>query len=99
MKEIVDTIERLIEVEFGLTVAHKRLRLPGFVSEIALALDKCIQRTGFYHQKMHVLSEMNKTIACSIEKARKELGYDPKIEVEEGMPRSIQWMVDQGIHV
>ena len=98
MNEIVDTIERLIEVDFGLTVAHKRLRLPGFVSEIALALDKCIQRTGFYHQKMHVLSEMNKTIACSIEKARKELGYDPKIELEEGMRRSIQWMLDQGIH-
>ena len=43
-------------------------------------------------QKIHVLSEMNKTIACSIEKAGRELGYDPQIELEEGMRRSLAEM-------
>ena len=37
MNEIVDTIERLLETEFGQKCAHKRLRLPGFASEIAYA--------------------------------------------------------------
>jgi nucleoside-diphosphate-sugar epimerase len=46
---------------------------------------------GIYHQKIHVLSEMNKTIACTIAKAERELGYRPEVELEEGMRRSIAW--------
>ncbi len=99
MNEIVDTIERLLENEFGFDVAHKRMKVPGFFSEIALAFDHLIQGLGRYHKKIHVLSEMNKTIACSIAKAEKELGYDPKIELEEGMRRSIQWCLDNGLSI
>jgi nucleoside-diphosphate-sugar epimerase len=39
---------------------------------------------------------MNRTIACSIEKAERELGYDPKVDLEEGMRRSIRWMLNHG---
>lgn len=99
MNEIVDTVEQLLENEFSREVAHKRMRLPGFVSEIALAFDWIIQGFGKYHQKIHVLSEMNKTIACSIAKAEKELGYNPKIELEEGMRRSIQWCLDNRVSI
>jgi nucleoside-diphosphate-sugar epimerase len=35
---------------------------------------------------------MNKTIACSIAKARNVLGYDPKIALAEGMRRSLKWV-------
>ena len=52
---------------------------------------------GFYHQKIHVLSEMNKTIACSIEKAQRELGYNPPVALEEGMRRSLAWCLAQGL--
>ncbi len=97
MNEIVDTIERLLEQEFGVPCAHKRLRLPNVVSELAWLADKAIQGIGFYNQKIHVLSEMNKTIACSVAKAMKELGYHPKIELEEGMRRSLRWCVEHGI--
>jgi nucleoside-diphosphate-sugar epimerase/choline dehydrogenase-like flavoprotein len=97
MLEIIETVERVMERDFGLRAAHKAIRLPSFVSEVALVCDKIIQSAGLYNQKIHVLSEMNKTIACSIEKAQKELGYDPKIELEEGMRRSIQWMLDSDI--
>jgi nucleoside-diphosphate-sugar epimerase len=96
MNEIVDTIERLLEEEFGLVVAHRRLRLPGAASQVAGLLDRLIQLTGFYNTRIHVLSEMNKTIACSIDRARKELGYDPRISLEEGMRRSIGWCLEKG---
>lgn len=96
MNEIVDTIERLLETEFNLPVAHQRMRLPDIASEIALAIDATLQGAGFYHQKIHVLSEMNKSIACSISKAEQELHYDPKISLEEGMRRSIKWALDNG---
>jgi nucleoside-diphosphate-sugar epimerase len=96
MTEIVDTIERVLEKDFGLKCAHRRMKLPGLSSEIAWLIDKLLQSMGLYHQKIHVLSEMNKTIACSIAKAENELGYDPKVDLEEGMRRSIRWMLDNG---
>lgn len=96
MTEIIDTVERLLEREFGMKCAHRRLRLPGIASEIALACDWALQSAGLYHQKIHVLSEMNKTIACTIDKAQRELGYRPAVALEEGMRRSIAWAKSQG---
>ena len=94
MNEIVDTIENLLETEFKQACAHKRMRLPGFVGDVAQLIDGSLQAIGLYNQKIHVLSEMNKTIACSVEKAKKELGYEPKISLEEGMRRSLKWVWD-----
>jgi nucleoside-diphosphate-sugar epimerase len=99
MNEIVDTIERLMETEFGIQVAHKRLRLPSVAGEVAGLCDALIQKVGLYQQKIHVLSEMNKTIACSVEKVRQELGYNPLITLEEGMRRSLAWCVENRITI
>jgi nucleoside-diphosphate-sugar epimerase len=92
MSEIIDTVERLLETEFGQKCVHKRMRLPGLASEVAWMADTMLQGLGLYHQKIHVLSEMNKTIACSVEKAKAELGYRPVVALEEGMRRSLQWV-------
>ena len=97
MTEIIDTIERLLETEFGARCAHRRLRLPGLASEVAYGADAALQKLGLYQQKIHVLSEMNKTIACSVARAERELGYRPTIALEEGMRRSLQWCVDRGL--
>lgn len=97
MNEIVDTIERVMEQDFGIAVAHKRLRLPNLASTVARAVDASLQAVGLYNQKIHVLSEMNQTIACDVGKARRELGYEPTISLEEGMRRSIQDMLDRGV--
>jgi len=43
MNEIVDTVERLLETEFGQKCAHKRMRLPAMTSTIAY-LAGCIIR-------------------------------------------------------
>jgi len=99
MNEIVDTVERLLEDEFKIPCAHKRMRLPNIASECAWLTDKATQALGIYNQKIHVLSEMNKTIACSIDKAKRELGYRPTIALEEGMRRSIQWCREAGIQI
>lgn len=90
MNEIMDTVERLLETEFGQTCRHKRMRLPGLAAEVALKVDQVMQKAGLYHQKVHVLSEMNKTIACSVERAKRELGYVPLVSLEEGMRRSLR---------
>jgi nucleoside-diphosphate-sugar epimerase len=97
MNEIVDTVERLLEEEFDVPCRHKRLRLPGVASEVAGVADRFIQAAGHYQQELHVLSEMNKTIACSVEKAQRVLGYAPEVALEEGMRRSLRWLVEQGV--
>ena len=91
MNQIIDTIEYLLENEFNFLVKHKRLRLPNLASKIAFGVDWSIQKFGLYHQKIHVLSEMNKTIACSINKAYSDLDYKPKFDLMEGMRKSISW--------
>ncbi|MEO6990090.1 MAG: NAD(P)-dependent oxidoreductase [Candidatus Baltobacteraceae bacterium] len=95
MNEIVDTIEDLLEHEFDTPCAHKRTRLPDALGELATRMDAVIQGTGRYQQKIHVLSEMNKTIACSIDKARRVLGYEPAVELREGMRRSLRWVFER----
>lgn len=90
MNTIIDTVERLMDEEFALGCKHKRLRLPGLAAEVAYVIDGVLQSLGLYHSKIHVLSEMNKTIACSIAKAKKELGYKPQIALEEGMRQSLR---------
>lgn len=96
MNEVISAIEAVLERDFKIPCARKRIKLPDLVGRIATAIDAFMQSLGFYHQKMHVLGEMNKTIACSIEKAERELGFRPSVELEEGMRRSIQWMMERG---
>ena len=89
MVEIIDTIERILE-EFGLNCRRLRMKLPGLVSDVAFCMDKLIQALGLYQQNIHVLSEMNKTIACTTAKAERELGFRPASGLDDGMRKSIQ---------
>ena len=43
MNEIIDTVERLLETEFGQRCAHKRMRLPGLASDVAGLVDFTLQ--------------------------------------------------------
>lgn len=90
MREIVDTVASVMAEEFGLEVKREQLLLPDLVSEVARWADGALQGLGLYNQKVHVLSEMNRNIACSIDRARRELGYDPRIELREGVQRSLE---------
>lgn len=95
MNEIVDTIEDVLEKDFGIKCKGKRLRLPRFVSPVAQRIDGALQRFNLYNQKIHVLGEMGENIFCDISKAQKWLGYNPDIELRAGMCRSIQDVLDR----
>jgi len=95
MRTIIDTVRDALRSE-GLHAAPRTLRLPGIGSDIARWADAVLQARGRYSQQLHVLGEMNQTIACSIDKARRELGYEPKIDLAEGMRRSIRWCIERG---
>lgn len=93
MNEIIATVEQVLEQDFRIQCRHGRLRLPGLASDVAYWCDRALQGLGVYHQKIHVLSEMNKTIACSVARARAELGYEPPVALREGMRRSVEWLL------
>ena len=96
VREIVETVGRALEGE-GFEVKPNRVRLPAFAGRLAERADALAQRAGRYVQAVHVLGEMDKTIACDISVARQELGYDPEVELEEGMRRSIRWCIEEGL--
>jgi nucleoside-diphosphate-sugar epimerase len=97
MNEIIRTVEEVMERDFGIVPARKRLRLPALLGDLAGLADGALQAVGLYHQKVHVLSEMNGTIACSVARAEAELGFAPTVELAEGMRRSLAWMRARGI--
>ena len=96
--EIVATVGRALRDE-GFTVKDGGMKLPGIAGWVAEKGDAVIQRVGGYQQQLHVLGEMGKTIACDISNTRAELGYDPQIDLYEGMRRSIRWCIEQGLEL
>ena len=91
--EIYQTIAKLLQADL------KPRHLPAFVSGMCELADTALQAAGLYSPEIHVAGEMTKNIACSIEKAERELGYNPQIELEEGMRRSIEWCRKNGIEI
>jgi nucleoside-diphosphate-sugar epimerase len=96
--EIVETVGRAL-VDEGFSVKPNTLRLPDVVGQLAEKVDAALQRAGRYNQQFHVLGEMNKNIACTIDGARTELGYAPSMALYEGMRASIRWCVAQGLEL
>ena len=92
--EITDTVERVLERDFGIAVSHRRRRLPAVVGQLAGAADRILQRFGVTQKHVHALSRFVESGACSIAAAERDLGYDPKIELEEGTRRAIRWCIE-----
>ena len=88
--EIVQTVARVLGVRI------RPLHLPAVTSDAARLADRLVQKTGLYNQEIHVAGELGATISVSIDAAVSELGYDPEIELEEGMRRSIAWCREHG---
>lgn len=98
MLEIVATVKRALRDE-GFEVADRQLKLPAVTGKVAERIDRALQSRGIYHQEFHVLGEMDKTIACDISHSRDVLGYAPRVELHEGMRRSIRWCAEQGVEI
>jgi nucleoside-diphosphate-sugar epimerase len=96
LREIIDTVRRVMREE-GYQVSRRQLRIPEIAGSTAERVDRLFQGRGRYHQEVHVLGEMNKTIACDISQTTADLGYRPKVALEEGMRRSIRWCRERGI--
>ena len=91
--EILETVAALLDVPL------RPLRLPNVAGRAARWMDAFLQLSDLYSQELHVAGELNADIAVSIDKARALLGYEPEIELEEGMRRSIAWCRSMGVDI
>lgn len=98
MAEIVDTVKRVLAAE-GFEVSPRQLRVPAILSRMAERADRMIQAAGGYHQEVHVLGELDKTIACDVGAAVADLGYRPSTELFEGMRDAVRWCVARGLDI
>ena len=96
LREILATVRRALDAEGLPTSGPERVSLPRFAARLAERADTVLQGRGRYVQPLHVLGELNHTIACDISRARDELGYQPTVALEEGMRTSIRWCLDHG---
>jgi nucleoside-diphosphate-sugar epimerase len=96
LRDVLDTVRRALEAE-GLDVSRRApIAIPRLAGVIAERADGVIQASGRYVQVMHVLGELKDTIACDIDRARKELGYEPAVALFEGMRASVRWCLARG---
>lgn len=96
VEEIVETVGRALTDE-GLSVKPPTTHIPPIAARVAELGDRVLQGIGVYQQQLHVLGEMGHTIAVDISRSTAEIGYTPKVELYEGMRRSIRWCLDQGL--
>ena len=64
---------------------------------LAERADRVLQAAGRYNAQIHVLGELDKTIACDISVATAELGYLPATDLATGMRRAVAWCLERGI--
>jgi nucleoside-diphosphate-sugar epimerase len=96
LREILATVRRALAAEGMAVSGPERMPLPRVAARAAEKADALLQGRGRYSQALHVLGELNHTIACDIARARDELGYEPAVGLEEGMRASIRWCLDHG---
>lgn len=99
MRQIVETVADVLRTDFKYSDVPDWRNFPGFIPDVARVVDASAQSIGLYHQSIHVLSEMNLHIACSVEKAKNLLGYEPRVALREGMRRSIEWCLENGMEI
>jgi len=95
MTEVLEAVREAARRE-GLPVKPGELRLPAVAGTVAYRLDVVLQRYGRYQQEIHVAGELDKTIACRVDGAVRDLGFEPATDLVDGMRRSFRWGLANG---
>jgi nucleoside-diphosphate-sugar epimerase len=96
MNEVIAAVRAALTV-CGVPPTRAQLRVPTLVGGLARFGDGLLQGRGRYVAPLHVLGEMDMTIACDIGTTREVLGYEPAVALTEGMVRSVRWCLERGI--
>jgi nucleoside-diphosphate-sugar epimerase len=80
----------------ALAVPLRLLRFPALVGPAAYFADRALASIGLYWQNLHVLGESHWHVALSCGKIKRRLGYQPRVEIDEGMRRAVEWCRQHG---
>ena len=81
----------------ALNTEARFLPLPSSFGTACYHLDGLLSRANIYVQPIHLLGESNWNQAATCEKAARELGYAPKVRLNEGMRIAIDWCREKGL--
>lgn len=95
MNEILAAAREAARQE-GLPVTGRDLHVPEALGEFAYRIDRTLQRRGRYNQEIHVAGELGRNIACDVDGAVRDLGFDPATDLVDGMRRSYRWALANG---
>ncbi len=98
MRDVLEAVRAALRAE-GYAVADGARRLPAAAGRAAEWADRQLQARGRYVQEIHVLGELDKTIACDVSRAEAELGWTPRTELVSGMRAAVRWCRGQGIEL
>ena len=89
--EVLETIARVLDVPL------RPLYLPAIIARGCELADQILERCGYHSLNLHIVGESTHWIACACEKARRELGYEPSVSLEEGLRRAVDWCRHRGL--
>jgi nucleoside-diphosphate-sugar epimerase len=89
-RDIVDAMATALDAPI------RWMKIPAIVAPTAFALDRLLAAVGIYWQTLHLVGEADWHVGVSCEKAIRELGYSPTIELAEGMQQAVRWCLETG---
>jgi nucleoside-diphosphate-sugar epimerase len=81
----------------ALGVQPRYLPLPAAAAKLAYGVDWLLGALGRYQQEIHLVGESDWNVGVSIDKARRLLGYEPRVAIDEGMRGAIDWCRSRGM--
>jgi len=88
----VYTTRQIVEsMATALGVEARYLPLPAITAKVAYWVDHLLAKGGIYWQNMHLLGESDWNVGVSNKKAKRVLGYQPKVSLSQGMDAAIKW--------
>jgi nucleoside-diphosphate-sugar epimerase len=75
----------------ALGVPNRFIPLPRVIAPMAYRLDVSLAALGIYWQTLHLVGEADWNVGVTSDKARTLLGYNPTVDLEEGMRRAVEW--------
>lgn len=90
--EAVYTTREVVEaMAVALSSVPQYLKLPRWVAPLSFSGDRVLASIGFYWQTLHLVGEADWHVGVSVEKAKAELGYSPRVSLSEGMRAAVEW--------
>jgi nucleoside-diphosphate-sugar epimerase len=81
----------------ALGVTPRWIRLPSLAASAAYAIDSQVSRMDRYWQTVHLVGEANWHVGVSIERARRELGFSPRYDIDDGMKSAVEWCKERNL--